>query len=220
MGAKKKKADTNDEAPPNEKVSAALKSFPWLLSAEGVQAELFGAADNQGNPDELNQLSGEAGAPGEEPEEVCIDEVFEQLRQRRTEVLGEAPCGVPFPVKLLGGAWTARNRGVPFDAYKSEAATRDIASFCMCYSLPRSARYDISLYGESGASLMAHAWSKKMSELYRLYYDAGGGDYKFDIENLDIHFGDAFEAYASGLEGRAATRARQLCDFKPVNPPA
>lgn len=93
-----------------------------------------------------HQILIQPAGPSQEPsEDIIIGEISEELRQERAEVLCQVPPGAWFPVRLLGGARAALNRGAPFDAIKSECANTDIGAFCVAYSLPRSAHFDISL---------------------------------------------------------------------------
>lgn len=199
-------------------LAQAMVDYPWLMSVAEAASEIIGERQDV-DPDEAHQIVVHLDEPAPEPhEEVIVEEIFEQLRHKRSEVLGRVAPGACFPVRLLGGAWTARNRGVPFDAFKAECANREIGSFCTVFSLPRSARFDISLYGEAGASLLAHSWSAKMAFFYELYMEDASDTFRFDLGNLNFEFGEEFNAFVSGLRGRAASRAAQLRDLRPVNP--
>ena len=70
-----------------------------------------------------------------------------------------------FTVKLLGGAWAKLHRGKDFDAFKGEARA-SASAWCRAHRLPLSARFEISLYGESDALTMSVAWCHKMQHLY------------------------------------------------------
>lgn len=72
-----------------------------------------------------------------------------------------------FKVVPLGGVWTARNRGVAFDAYQGRSVGADTALFCERYRLQKAARFDTSLYSIQGALSMARAWCARMTFFFR-----------------------------------------------------
>ena len=156
-------------------------------------------------------------SPTSQAEDVLQD-VFAELREKRMELLGDAVPREAFPVRLPGGNWGAKQHGVPYASFQTATWTAAVHTFCNMYCLPKSAKYEISLYGEAGASTMCHAWSKKMQHLYSCFLDGGGEGSEFTEEHRCTDLGAEFEALAAGLVGRARMRADQLRDIAPVNP--
>lgn len=155
--------------------------------------------------------------PGEGTEEAEMHAVFADLTAKRVEVLGETHTRMAFPIRLLGGAWTSRHRGVPYDAFSAAASSAEVSRFCLAYRLPKPARFGISAYGESGVSLMCHAWPKRMCHIWALAQSSGPG-YEFQPEDMLVDLGGEFEAFAASLDGRAKSRAQQIRDLAPTNP--
>lgn len=203
---------------PSEATSGLLTKHPWL-AAHATPDDTIRTED-AGSPRRpvMDEVGGQEEQPEEEQqEEDLMQGVFAELTAKRAEVLGQEQDRLAFPVRLLGGAWTARNKGVPYDAFSAAASSAEVSRFCTLYRVPKSSRFDISAYGESGASVMCHAWSKRMSHFFALAQSAGPG-YKFHQEDLVLDLGAEFEAFALGLEGRARSRAQQIRDVAPTNP--
>ena len=150
-------------------------------------------------------------------EEAVMHDVFLELHMKRAEMLCDLEDMAAFPVKLLGGAWTARHRGRAFDAFKAEASSKDVVAFCTRFCMAKSARFDISLYGEAGASLMCQAWSRKMAHFYSCFR-RHVEDFRFQDEHLLFVLGCEFEAFAATLVGKAAARVALVRDLRPCNP--
>ena len=70
-----------------------------------------------------------------------------------------------FQVSLLGGAWTLAHRGVVADACSAAARGERAVPWCRSRGMPLSARYDLRLYGEEVAAILARGWCSKMQFL-------------------------------------------------------
>lgn len=70
-----------------------------------------------------------------------------------------------FQVSVLGGSWTSKHKGVVADAFSGAARGETAISWCRSRGIPRSARYEITAYGEHSASTLARAWCSKMQFL-------------------------------------------------------
>lgn len=203
---------------PSEAAALLLTQHPWL-AAHALPSDAVGSEDTAsvGRPTMGDAGDSRAVQPEEQQEEDIMQGVFAELTAKRAEVLDQEVSRLAFPVRLLGGAWAAKNRGVACDAFSAAASSAEVRSFCTSYRLPKSARFDISAYGDSGASLMCHAWSRRMCHFWGLAR-VGGPGHKFQPEDLLVDLGAEFEAYAGGLEGRARSRAQQIRDLAPTNP--
>ena len=143
---------------------------------------------------------------------------FETLRQKRTKVLAEQEQAFQFPVTLVAGAWTMRQRGRAYDAFRACAKGKEAAAFCTHWQLQQSARCDITLYGEAGASLMAHAWAMKMTQLFTA--TRAGCTAAAVLQSTETCLcSEEVEAWAGTMQGRAAERIRQVRGFVPRGGP-
>ncbi len=83
----------------------------------------------------------------------------------------------------------------------------------MQFGLAKSARFELSMYGEEAASALAHFWCHKVDYYYTVWQAAGEGPYVFTVQDhegysrrgVGCHFGRAAvgqAAEAQGHEGR------------------
>lgn len=85
----------------NERLAAAIQKFPWLLSVAGADGEL---GEPQPDPHGGAELAiANVAEVEDETEEIVIDRVFEELHQRRADILDGDAGQASFPVRLLGG---------------------------------------------------------------------------------------------------------------------
>ena len=106
----------------------------------------------------------------ENPFDEALEEIFSALMQKREETLMvEVADPSLFKVALLGGAWTSRHRGVACDAFQGSARGEAAKAWCGQYHLNKSSRYEISMYGERAASLLAKSWCHKMEHFYNIF---------------------------------------------------
>ena len=77
----------------------------------------------------------------------------------------------------------------------------------MKYGLNRSARFDLDVYTEAGASIMARAWCHRMEYYYRVYVEAADSSY--------VYTPNDHEGYSAG---RVAARVEQLRLIEPSRP--
>ena len=103
-------------------------------------------------------------------DDITLDpEIAEELARFRAS-WAEAQEGRSndFQVTVLGGSWTARHKGVVADAFSGSARGDTANAWCRCRGLPRSARYEIALYGEEHAAALARVWCAKMQYLFNV----------------------------------------------------
>lgn len=65
-----------------------------------------------------------------------------------------------------------------------ENASASSIAWCRARSIPRSARFEIALYGEENAAALARAWSSKMQFLLSACLKVGDDLHKFSPEEL------------------------------------
>jgi hypothetical protein len=148
-----------------------------------------------------------------------VESVFEALRLKREEWAATAPISVAFKTTVLGGAWLKSTKGLAYDAFKAQAAIGPPSQWCDLYRLVNSARFDISVYGEHGASIMCEAWTHRMLYYYEMFNLTADPAYEYtdsDHRGYEEHAG--FTEFASTLTGRAAQRVNQIRSLKPYRP--
>lgn len=89
-----------------------------------------------------------------------------------------------FQTTLLGGAWTSKHKGVLADAFSAQAKGERAIAFCIARHMPRSARYEISLYTEQFASVLARAWCHRMQFLLNLAIKHDSDTHAFSPDEL------------------------------------
>ena len=166
------------------------------------------------------------GAPasldvGTLPEVMDDDELadlFAELDFARSSV-GDVVAHNDFQVSVLGGLWTMVNMGVGYDAYQGRVTTlnSDAFHFAVDYGFQRAARYNVSLYGEEGAFVLAKTWVEKAQFFFNLWRAQPNRLYAFsDAELRSWVPSPELEQLIERLEGRAKARALDLRNFAPV----
>ena len=140
------------------------------------------------------------------------------------EVRAIARVGVDiehFRIGPLGGAWTLREQGVLFDAYKSWASGAEVCDWCDRYMLQKTARFNVSLYGNQGSINMAKQWMHRMHWCFEAWCDGGClVPFVYDDELMALYNEPReFADFANALASPAAVgRVEQLRSIRPVGP--
>jgi hypothetical protein len=157
--------------------SGLLAKYPWMTKfvQEGAAASPSGATSSKADP--ILPIE-------EEPEALDDDQVqavFQALEQTRQAWDLHAPSDhADFRITLLGGAWHQRHKGTTYVAFQGAVRKNSPSEqWCIQYNLPKSARFEISLYGESGAHTMANAWCHRLNFLFSLYEAYQGTDFTY-----------------------------------------
>jgi len=129
-------------------------------------------------------LSDDEADPSELVEELlCHPDGTEELAKFRA-VWAESEdlrCN-DFQVSVLGGSWTSKHKGVVADTFSGAARGDTAISWCRSRGTPRSARYEITAYGERRAAALAKAWCSKTQFLLSRCLKAGDGRLAFPEE--------------------------------------
>ena len=144
-----------------------------------------------------------------------VEQVFAELYRKREEWLQEAEFVPPdFKVSLSGGAWTLANRGVAYDVFMGSASTLGAKAWCTKYSLNKSRRYTISLYGQELPVALAHAWCKNTQYYYGVYCLAANEKYlPTEADHQGYLEEESFKELVAGLKCpglKAAEKVRGL----------
>lgn len=175
-------------SPPGKPTTMNFDDIPWALDLLGASAW----------PDAIptDTKSASAGVrektQGDDHDtEHVLDamQVMLELSERRqalAETRGEADP--PFRWQLRGGAWTAANKGMIFDAIAAGPSVKGGAAeeWCLQWGVTRSASYSIALYGEDAAIALARAWVERHTWLFETYLaHEGEPGWTFTDEVLD-----------------------------------
>ena len=153
---------------------------------------------------------GPGGGPAEDAEEESEEEqVFEldldaldaamQTLQRAKAETSEDNTG-HFKVVPLGGKWTVQHKEVPMDAWQGKPVNAVALNFCQLYQFGTSGaqRFDVSLYGNEGALILARYFVSKMTFFFKHWADAGASEsYVFPADiQVDWQEPEKFCAFA------------------------
>ena len=161
-------AETDKAVPVLKPSRSVIADHPWLLDLYGWRERAHSSAGASracgSSKDTADAASDEEG----EETALGIDDVWSELHARRKAVAAEQPVAEAFVWSVLGGAWTAKNKGVCFDAYKGRNATATAKAWARQYSLCPTAGFSGKKHGDHGAQLLAETWAARMSFLLRL----------------------------------------------------
>ena len=155
-------------------------------------------------------------------EEALSDEslqaVFSELENKRQEHIDPPGYHGDFVVTLLGGKWAMQHKGVPFVAFQGKAKDNTVANdWCLQYSLQRTARFEISMYGEEVASNLAHGWCDRMLYFFNLWLSSGQEHYRYTAADVaDYEEPPEIVELATILTGAALTRLNKVRSLKPI----
>ena len=211
-------AKSSGQHKPNVKKATreeALAQHPWL---GGYMETLWPAKEKLVSTEPGAEPGPAEGSSEEEDDDATVEELFENLQDKREEWHTAAARGEveDFRVVLLGGAWQQRTKGVAYDAFRGEAKGPEAHEWCAQYSLQKTARFEISLYGEHNAHLLAKTWCDKMQHFFWIWQAAGMRKYRYSAADRASYVEpEGFKALISSLEGRQLQRAMQLRTLAP-----
>jgi hypothetical protein len=194
-----------------------LERFPWMQGAleggnrRGRPGDRAGGQPNDRNIDE--------SANDPEPlDDELIEEAFAMLEAKRAELASTDDIEITdFTTGLLGGTWTMAHSGKAFDAYQSKIrGGSDAIEWCNQYNCTKSARFDISLYGDAQASLMAREWARRLQYFFNIYTSSGDAHYVFSDDDVKSYVPTVgFLELERDFNARALVRWRWLACFVP-----
>jgi hypothetical protein len=145
------------------------------------------------------------------------DTVFAAVAAKRAEwgLIGSA--GDAFNVAILGGAYEMAAKGVACTAFRTEAHAQGPSGFCLLYGLSRSARFEISAYGEESASRMCKSWSDRMNWYYELYVFFQE-ERHYVLRDIDVYIEPEDFTIFAATRGGAADRVAVMRSIRPSEP--
>ena len=220
-GPRRTTAQTTNPVP-----TALAEKFPWLSqptyttssSASPWHSSATSAQQTPAAP--TRDIDPDASEPASATNltDDDLEDIFKELEQKRQECQVDGTRrGYDFKTSLLGGAWLQAKEGRAYDAFKAEARTPTAKQWCTLFSVPRSARFDVRLHGERGASVLSLSWAQKMQYFFDLWLNAGSpetvqyseADIAGFVESQD------FLDFIEGAEGKTLERAQQIRDLLP-----
>jgi hypothetical protein len=163
--------------------SVAQNLEPWAEAMLQKRA----AKTKVGASTSSSQLEAQVSPESDVSEDVlCDPAVMEELEKYRQAWQDAKDVRFyDFQVSVLGGAWTQKHKGVLADAFSGAAKGDQSPDWCRARGMPRSARYEISTYGEENASALARAWCSKMQFLFNHCQKLGDDLHKLSPEELE-----------------------------------
>jgi hypothetical protein len=170
-------------------------------------------------PDESEPVldSDEEGQPLADDDDVAAA-AFAALEEQRLEWLGPALHEpTDFKVTILGGVWTQRNKGVAYGAVRGAAVREEsLEAWLQSNGFPKSARFDVSLYGDKNACAMARAWCHRMQFFRDLVVTGDDPTYQYDDGVIAGYTEPSdFREMVPLLRGRQLARAEQIRALRP-----
>ena len=210
-----------------------LAKYPWLLTVleqqgkKEPQSKDDGVSNNEGEgniagntteqEDEGHKDDSDEGEGGQQPSDSDLNAVFEDVRRMREGWAGDVVQPVDFRHTILGGAWAKPGTRTAYEFFRGSAATDPAKLWCVKYKTPQSATFYISVYGDTGCSILVQAWAHKMQHFFDIAQVSGTDDYKYTRSDISQYVEPTgFTEYVSSLpKGRAKTRAMQLKNWFP-----
>lgn len=145
--------------------------------------------------------------------------VFAELEAKRIEWGSSPVSDHDFPVSILGGTWSATQRGVSYHAFRAMAKAGQATEFCRKYAMNITCNFEVALYGDEVASLMCRAWSHRMQFFLNLWKASEDPGLVYDEGSLSGYEEPSdFALVATTATGKLATRVAQIRRLRPGNP--
>ena len=97
-------------------------------------------------------------------------EVDAELAEVRAWLAGVLPAHTHhFSVRVLGGRWTRRNRGRPWDAVQGFARSEMAILFCQSFGMQQSARFGRTHFVKHQGYDLAIAWAERMQFYFNMW---------------------------------------------------
>ena len=194
-----------------------LAAHPWLALFVERQHRPKATPEAHASNASSQEVDAEAVVVEEVDEGAETEAIFAELCAKRVAMAAETPlAGDDFRTGVLGGAWTQREKGRPYDAINGRAANAVAEDFCQKYALAESSRYAVSVFGDALAAVMARAWCHRM----QLFFDvatANGANYSFtDDDHASYEEPLELQAQVLGLTERQRQRLEDLRNIKPT----
>ena len=166
-----RKKGVREQALPEQRQK--LEAHPWLERV--LEKAASSKAGQQGKPGQgkqkeakPNTVQKESTAAAEAMPEDQQEDIMNVLAAKRQEMLDKYGDGdrEDFEVKVLGGVWTLRNKGVACDCVRARASRGDVTDICKLIRLSQSFSVPLDKIGEVLAHALAAEWCCRMQHIY------------------------------------------------------
>ena len=191
-----------------------LAKYPWMTRF--VQEEA--AASSSASPTSKAARSEPAGDEPDALDDDQVQAVFEALEEKRQAWDLHAPGDfADFKISLVGGPWQQRHKGKTFVAFLGAVRKGSTSEqWCIQHQMPKAARFEISVYGETGAYTMAHAWCHRLDFLFSLYDPSQGSASTYHATRMaGYEEPPDFAEFAESASGTQLTRVQWLRSLLP-----
>jgi hypothetical protein len=128
-----------------------------------------------------------------------------------------SPVAEAFVWSVLGGAWTAKHKGVCFDAYKGRPATAAARAWTHQYSLCPTASFSVQKYGGHQAQLLVETWATRMNFFFAVFDRQKDIDFAYTQAHIDgVANSDEFERARELATGLARARFDAVASMAPL----
>ena len=139
-------------------------------SAKGKSTGGAGADDASDTDDDASDSDGEF--------------TVAELEAMRAEWETEAHSVMSFYVRLLGGKWTKKKKGVASDASCFFARGGLPKAWCKCYSMPKQRAFYFSKWGTIGAHMLSNILVHRCQYFYDIYENQDRDVYHYTEEDI------------------------------------
>lgn len=198
--------------------AAILAEHPWRLDS---QPGASGLARRPGRAAASSASHGGAEDEHSAENDLAADamgiDLWSELAQRRQAAVDAQPEDLPaFAWGVLGGAWTARHKGVCYDAYKGRNTSMAAKAWAKEFFLCPTASFSVRMYGDENAQLLVEAWTMRMNAFFRMASSSKSSAFEYSRAQLDeVSNGVAFEAARQLAIGPARARFEAVATLAP-----
>ena len=159
-------------------------------------------------------------APAGDQDPIDVVGVYEELRQKRAEMMADDGSSTSsFLVKLLGGARAKVKLGTAVEAWAGKVDQGSQAeTFCRLHLLHLSAQFSIRVYGSDEALVLSKEWCARMQFLFSLWLTQGAEGKLVCTAAAMYNYTESpeFTALAADATGELKTRVAKLRNLKPI----
>jgi hypothetical protein len=143
--------------------------------------------------------------------DFLLDMVWQELAEKRKELLDSSASGTDFVAVLRGGAWSATYKGVSSYAMDAKAKVGEPSAFCKRYGLNKLASFSFGAHGEKGAASLAVEWCRRMQHFYNQWSSQPSASYAFTEADVAAYQpSDSWLEFKAGLPLQGPTRDRAV----------
>ena len=130
------------------------------------------------------------------------------LREAREDHEVAAEEQINFYLRVLGGAWTMRERGMAYDAIGGQARAW-VRPWCAEYHWQPSSRCNVATYGDVACHQLIVEWCRRSEYFYGIWFRAGAGFTGYTRAHVDTYIEHAdFTTFMNGLHAGDPAIAR------------